>query len=412
MGFLRNLLIPLAKRYKSLDVRTQKNIVLALSLTDLGRRTVATELLPEILAALPNSITPSQQEQITMELLVGLVGCLQIPPPAELALMWDLDGEGLRQMVGMLVFAENNDPRQILANANYSGNSDEARTQTMLAIARMVNRDDPNLVTRLNTPELARKWADISRDFISGAITGYQRVPHSAVVDRIALRLSELTPRGRALVDELLQRRANHGRNPHTRAPRKLQAEELPQIEEIEDLIYAVEKIARKYIKIPPPDPMFGSAEVDNNAMTESVVPFVIGLLTIKLAQEFQGYIASPEQSIFNAQLESVLLKLRLEVSASIARSVNKMWRVVDLGFDVANGPEAIPDHAKIQAGVRETFEKILNAIIVNNQLHPQAVAIVVDGYVNNAPFLKDDRVRPKLGKDLTKWANNYLNSR
>jgi len=131
--------------------------------------------------------------------------------PDKLALndVWGLERESLRQLVAMLVFSESSDSRQVLENAQYSSNPDEARVQVLLSIVRLVGSKDDTLITRLNTQAFGKEWNGIATEFVDGAITGFRRGQRSAVIESVAGKLESLSPRGQALIEELVKRCAD-----------------------------------------------------------------------------------------------------------------------------------------------------------------------------------------------------------
>lgn len=206
MGFFKNLFFPLKSRFKKMDTLTQNRVALSVSLAGYAQRAAEEKLLPEILPALGVSLPVDLKKKVSTELAIGVVACVRMPDKLVLNDVWGLEGESLRQMVAMLVFSENSDSRQVLENARYSSNPDEARVQVLLSIVRLVGSKDDTLITRLNTQEFGREWNGFATEFVDGAITGFKRVQRSAMIDSIANKLESLTQRGKALIEELAKR--------------------------------------------------------------------------------------------------------------------------------------------------------------------------------------------------------------
>ncbi len=214
MSFFRNIFFPLPSRFKRLDTMIQNRVVLSVSLAGLVRLTIENELLPLIVDTIPFTLGNIQKQQIVTEMTLGIVSSMQMPPQDIIKDVWDLDREGLRQMIGMLVLAEADDARQVLSSISYSANPDEARVQTLLAVVRVSGSKDDTLITRLNAPAVAEIWQEITGELVSGAITGFKRAAHDDVVDRMAKKLGEATPRGVAIIEELIKR--SNAQKPHS----------------------------------------------------------------------------------------------------------------------------------------------------------------------------------------------------
>lgn len=206
MGLFKKLFFPLKSQFRKLDALMQDRVALSTTLAGFAQRAAETQLLPEILSVIGTSISTEVKKKITTELAIGVVACVRMPEKARLQDVWGLEGEALRQMVAMLVFSENADSRQVLENARYSSNPDEARLQTLLAIVRLVGSEDDTLITRLNTEAFGREWDGFAAEFVNGSITGFNRLPRSAMIEAVADKLAALSPRGQALVEEFISR--------------------------------------------------------------------------------------------------------------------------------------------------------------------------------------------------------------
>lgn len=206
MGFFEKLFSPLKSRFKKMDTLMQNRVAISVGLAGLAQRAAENELLPKLLTVRGTAISPEVTKKIATELAIGVVACVRIPDKRVLNDVWGLEGEALRQMVAMLVFSENADPRQVLENAQYSSNSDEARVQVLLSVIRLVGIKNDTLITRLNTQAFGKEWNGFATEFVDGAITGFKRVQRAAMIESVAGKLESLSPRGQVLVEELVKR--------------------------------------------------------------------------------------------------------------------------------------------------------------------------------------------------------------
>ncbi len=209
MGFFKKLFFPLKSRFKRMDTLMQNRVAIPVTLAGFVQRAAENELLPKLLTVLGTAISPEVTKKIATELAIGVVACARIPDKHVLNDVWGLEGEVLRQMVAMLVFSESADPRQVLENSKYSSNPDEARVQVLLSVIRLVGIKDDTLITRLNTQAFGKEWNGFATEFVDGAITGLRRAQRAAMIESVAGKLESLSPRGQALVEELVKRCAD-----------------------------------------------------------------------------------------------------------------------------------------------------------------------------------------------------------
>lgn len=206
MSLFKKLFFPLKSQFKKMDTLMQNRVALSITLAGFAQRAAENELLPKILSVVGKSISSEVKKKITTELAVGVIACVRIPDKTRLNDVWGLEGEALRQMVAMLVFSESSDSRQVLENARYSSNPDEARVQVLLAIVRLVGSKDDTLITRINTQAFGKEWNGFATEFIDGTITGFKRSPRPAMIESVAGKLAALSPRGQALIEEFINR--------------------------------------------------------------------------------------------------------------------------------------------------------------------------------------------------------------
>ena len=206
VGFFKNLFFPLKSRFKKMDSRTQNRIALAVNLAGFAQWASENHLLPKLLPVLGISLTPDLKKKVTAELAIAAIAASSIPSEEALNDVWGLENEFLRQIIVMLIFAENSDSRHVLENAKYSSNPNEARVQVLLSIIRLIDSRDDTLIERLDTAGFGKEWDGFVTEFINGAVTGLMRMQRSAMIDSIARKLEALTPRSNTIVEEFIKR--------------------------------------------------------------------------------------------------------------------------------------------------------------------------------------------------------------
>jgi hypothetical protein len=213
-----------------MDTLLQNRIAISVSLAGFVQRVAENDLLPKILPALGNSATAGIKKRIATELAIGVVACANVPDRLVLWDVWGMEGESLRQMIAMLVLSESNDSRQVLDNAKYSSSPDEARLQALLAVVRLTGVKDDTLITRLNTEQFGKEWNGLVADFVGGTLTGFRRAQRAAILESIAGKLESLTPRGNAIIEELVKRFEEVPDKPQDNASRLLAPDSRAQI--------------------------------------------------------------------------------------------------------------------------------------------------------------------------------------
>lgn len=230
VGFFKNLFSPLKSRFKKMDTLMQNRVAISVTLAGCARRAAEDQLLPKLLPVLGTAMSPEIKRKIATELAIGVVACVRIPDKAVLNDVWGLEGEALRQMIAMLILSESADSRQVLENAQYSSNPDEARVQALLSVIRLVGVKDDTLITRLNTRNFGTEWNGFATEFVDGAITGFKRAQRPAVIESVAGKLGELSPRGNAIVEELIKRFEEAPSKPNDNTSRLLAPDSRAQI--------------------------------------------------------------------------------------------------------------------------------------------------------------------------------------
>lgn len=208
----------------------QNRVALPVTLAGFAQRAAEDELLPQVLPVLGTSVSRDLKKKIATELAIGIVACVRMPDKRALDDVWALEGEALRQMVAMLIFSENSDSRQVLENARYSSSPHEARVQVLLSIARLVGSKDDTLITRINTQAFGKAWSGFAADFVDGAVTGFKRAQRQAVIESLGNRLESLSPRGQALIEELVRKCAEAPGKPQPNASNLLAPNNRAQI--------------------------------------------------------------------------------------------------------------------------------------------------------------------------------------
>lgn len=206
VGFFKKFFSPLKSRFKKMDPLTQDRVALSVTLAGFICRAAEDQLLPIIVPALATSMSPSLRKCLVTELAIGLISCLSMPDEFTLNDIWGLESDALRQITAMLVFSENDDPRQVLETAKYSSNPDEARVQVLLSIVRLAGAKNDNLMAKINTPAFGKEWTGFVTEFVDGAITGLKRAQRLAVIESVADKLESLSPRSQTLIEEFIKR--------------------------------------------------------------------------------------------------------------------------------------------------------------------------------------------------------------
>lgn len=349
MGFFKKLFSPLKSRFKKMDTLMQNRVALSVTLAGFAQRAAENKLLPKILPALGTSISPDLKKKITTELAIGVVACVRMPDKLVLNDVWRLEGESLRQMVAMLVFSESSDSRQVLENAQYSSNPDEARVQVLLSIVRLVGSKDDALITRINTQEFGKEWNGFAIEFVDGAIAGFRRAQRSAVIESVADKLESLSPRGQALIEELVKRCAEAPAKPQSDPSSLLSPNSRTQIlynsarkkaEELRNQITSM-------MGLPPLD--FPEFQKMNEWMRiewlRTCIPYAANLLFLSQLKKDAYFAKSDEFTVIYGQSVLLMASLEKEVAAH-------------MGFlDVF-------DQKKAEAAAQQVFGEIENAFL------------------------------------------------
>ena len=293
-----------------MDALMQNRVALSITLAGFAQRAGENELLPKLLPVLGTSISPELKKKITTELAFGVVACVRMPDRLILSDVWGLEGEALRQMVAMLVFSENADSRQVLENARYSSNPDEARVQVLLAIVRLVGSKDDTLIARINTEAFGKEWNGFATEFVDGSITGLKRAPRSAVIESMAGKLGLLSPRGQALIEEFLKKCAE--------APAKSKAVPASQI--FMDWFNEIEKRARNRKLV-----IRQSDSLGKYFAAETLAPVAYGLVCIRKLEGNSDFLRSVEHQELFTQGVRLLMNLYDESTKQVYLEMPKL---------------------------------------------------------------------------------------
>jgi hypothetical protein len=108
----------------------------------------------------------------------------------------------------MLVVTESDAPQKVLDEPSYSRNQNEARTQAVSTVLRILGVSDKGPIGQLNGTEFAKKWNEFSATLVPGVLTGLRRMPQPALIDSTLQRIGTLPPWSRAVVREYMKRMA------------------------------------------------------------------------------------------------------------------------------------------------------------------------------------------------------------
>lgn len=206
MGFYKNLFFPLKSTYKKLNPLTQNRIAFVISLAGSSHGAIERYLFPILESAMNSKISSPIKKSVSTELALGLTAVAKLPAASRLNQIWNLEPELLREIVIMLVLAENNDSRQVLSQTNYSSNPNEAKVQCLLAVSRLINPGDDTLAQRLNTEAFGAEWSGFVTGFIDGSITGFNRTPRATMLESTSNRIADLSSRSKLIIEELINR--------------------------------------------------------------------------------------------------------------------------------------------------------------------------------------------------------------
>jgi hypothetical protein len=315
VGLFKKLFFPLKSQFKKMDTLMQNRVALSITLAGFTQRAAENELLPKILSVVGTSISSEVKKKITTELAIGVIACVRIPDKTRLNDFWGLEVEALRQMVAMLVFSESSDTRQVLENATYSSNPDEARVQVLLAIVRLVGSKDDTLITRINTQAFGKEWNGFAAEFIDGAITGFKRSPRPAMIESVSGKLAALSPRGQALIEEFINRCATAPAKPQPDAAELLAPNSRAQIlyNSARKMAEELRNLIRPMMGLPPMDlPQFQGIEQGMQIeWLRACIPYTANLLFISQIKKNIAFAKTNEFVVIYGQ--SVLHMASLE---------------------------------------------------------------------------------------------------
>jgi hypothetical protein len=198
----------LPRRLQRLRENDKRFILIAVSGSGFLCRAVEDNLLPPLEAILGRSLAASARPKVVNEYAIAVLACCDAQLDQASSSYLVRKPELLRETMAMLVLAEHDDKRNILEQARYSRNPDEAKIQANLSVLKLLECHDSSLVERLRGSEFAARWYEMVGSFMPGFITGAQRIPHMTIVESGMQSVKRLKPRSQSILSELIDRLA------------------------------------------------------------------------------------------------------------------------------------------------------------------------------------------------------------
>lgn len=204
----RQIFSSLPRKLQRLREDDQRFILIAVNGSGFLCRAVEDNLLPSLEAVLGRPVTASARPKVVKEYAIAILACCdaQLDQPSSRFL--GQKPELLRETMAMLVLSEHDDKRNILEQARYSRNPDEAKIQANLSVLSFLECRDSSLIEKLRGMDFTDRWYEIIGSFMPGFITGAQRMPHTTFVESGMRSVKRLKPRSQSILDELVERMA------------------------------------------------------------------------------------------------------------------------------------------------------------------------------------------------------------
>ena len=204
----REIFSSLPRKLQRLSEDDKRFILIAVSGSGFLCRAVEDNLLPSLEAILGRPVTASARPKVMKEYAIAVLACCdaQLDQPSSRFL--GQKPELLRETMAMLVLAEHDDKRNILEQARYSPNPDEAKIQANFSVLSLLECRDSSLIEKLRGMEFTHRWYEMVGSFMPGFITGAQRMAHTTFVESGMRSVKRLKPRSQSILDELVERLA------------------------------------------------------------------------------------------------------------------------------------------------------------------------------------------------------------
>lgn len=204
----REIFSSLPRKLQRLREDDKRFVLIAVSGSGFLCRAVEDNLLPGLEGILGRPVSASARPKVVNEYAIAVLACCdaQLDQPSSRFL--GRKPELLRETMAMLVLAEHDDKRNVLEQARYSRNPDEAKIQANLSVLSILECRDSRLIEKLRGMEFTDRWYEIVGSFVPGFITGAQRMAHTAFVESGMRSVKRLKPRSQSILDELAERLA------------------------------------------------------------------------------------------------------------------------------------------------------------------------------------------------------------
>lgn len=204
----REIFSSLPRKLQRLREDDKRFVLIAVSGSGFLCRAVEDNLLPGLEGILGRPVAASARPKVANEYAIAVLTCCdaQLDQPSSRFL--GQKPELLRETMAMLVLAEHDDKRNVLEQARYSRNPDEARIQANLSVLSLLECRDSSLIEKLRGMEFTDRWYEMVGSFLPGFITGAQRMAHTTFVESGMRSVKRLKPRSQSILDELVERLA------------------------------------------------------------------------------------------------------------------------------------------------------------------------------------------------------------
>jgi hypothetical protein len=204
----REMFSSLPRKLRTLREDDKRFILIAVSGSGFLCRAVEDNLLPPLEAILGRSLTAAARPKVVNEYSIAMLTCCDVELDQASSRYLTREPELLRETMAMLVLAEHDDKRDVLEQARYSRNPDEAKIQANLSVLRLLECHDSRLIEKLRGMEFTAHWYEMVSGFIPGFITGAQRMAYAAVAESGMESIKRLKPRSQSILRELIDRLA------------------------------------------------------------------------------------------------------------------------------------------------------------------------------------------------------------
>ena len=144
------------------------------------------------------SLNQDVRERLIDEAAIGLMKSLQIPESDPNGKLPSGVLSTLPQVWGTFALADKSNRLkrtgpELLKDAPYSEDADEARTQVLVEWSKILRSEQPNFVMEANKRWFFQAWAELSDAYMGGTLLAFSRIPKEVLLKK-ARSMSEETP--------------------------------------------------------------------------------------------------------------------------------------------------------------------------------------------------------------------------